>query len=112
MKVTFTEQNPRDARQIRLTWCWGFLAMLMSLYGLRARADDVPARSRPPSFEYAQCFNACQIERDRLLSVCTVPDNPNRPKYDKPLNCSETNVKEFHACLSMCPADTGADAVP
>lgn len=69
-------------------------------------------RSRPPSFEYAQCANACQIEWDRLLSACGVPENPNRPPYDKPLNCSNDNIKEHLACLAMCPADTGADDVP
>lgn len=69
-------------------------------------------RSRPPSFEYEQCANACQIERDRLLSACGVPDNPNRPSYDKPLNCTNDNIKEYVACLAMCPADTGADDVP
>lgn len=66
------------------------------------------AHSRPPSFEYEQCANACQIERDRLLTACTVPDNPNRPRYDKPLDCTDDNIKQYVACLAMCPADTGA----
>jgi hypothetical protein len=107
--------------------------LLLTLSGLAAGADELqnekadpatdtpvatpadiypPARSLPPSFEYAQCANACQIERDRLLSVCNVPDNPNRPQYDKPLNCSSDNTKEFAACLAMCPIDTGEEATP
>jgi len=71
-----------------------------------------PARMKPPSFEYAQCANACQIERDQLLSVCGVPDNPNRPKYDKPVDCTHNNINQFLACLAMCPADTGEEVVP
>lgn len=107
-----TELSLRDTFQFGLTWRRGMTLLLLSLFCSAVGADVLPARSRPPSFEYAQCFNACQIERDRLLSVCSVPDNPNRPLYDKPLNCTDTNKKEFLACLSMCPADTGAEDVP
>lgn len=105
-------RNFQDSVQFPVTLRRGMPVLLLSLFGSGVGADVLPARSRPPSFEYAQCFNACQIERDRLLSVCSVPDNPNRPLYNKPLNCTETNKKEFLACLSMCPADTGAEDDP
>ncbi|TAK51004.1 MAG: hypothetical protein EPO25_17790 [Gammaproteobacteria bacterium] len=101
--------------------------VLLSLLCLAAAADDPvapattadatapaaleypPARSQPPSFEHAQCANTCQIRRDALLTACSVPDNPNKPRYDWSLNCGDDNIKEYLACLDMCPLDTGPD---
>lgn len=125
--------NLRDSHRSHLIFRRGMTVLMLTLSGLAAGADEPqnekadpatetpvatpeniypPARSSPPSFEYAECANACQIEQDRLLSVCSVPENPNRPRYDKPLNCSSDNIKAYVACLAMCPMDTGAEDVP
>ena len=67
---------------------------------------EEPIRYRAPSFEYAQCANQCQMDRDHGLTACFVADNPNKPAYPKPADCSDSGRKQYMACLALCPADT------
>jgi hypothetical protein len=77
-----------------------------------ASVPDEPVRTRPPSFEYAQCANSCQAERDLTLTLCLTPDNPNKPKGPMPGNCDDRGRKAYQACLATCPVDVGADNEP
>jgi hypothetical protein len=67
---------------------------------------EEPIRYRRPSFNYEQCANQCQLERDRGMTACLVADNPNKPKYAKPADCSDGGHTQYKACLARCPADT------
>lgn len=79
---------------------------------LPAPPPEWPLRTRPPSFDYAQCANLCQMERDHALTACLVPDNPNKPDYPRPADCSDGGRKQFLACMAMCPTDVGAPDQP
>jgi hypothetical protein len=70
------------------------------------QTPEEPTRHKAPSFDYAQCANVCQMERDHGLTACLVADNPNKPKYSKPADCSDGGHKDYMACLKRCPTDT------
>lgn len=69
---------------------------------------EEPIRTRRPSFDYEQCANLCQIERDHGVTACMVADNPNKPDYPMPADCSDGGRKQYMACIAVCPADVGA----
>jgi hypothetical protein len=77
-----------------------------------ASPPEEPVRTRRPSFEYEQCANLCQMERDHGLTACLVPDNPNKPDYPKPADCADGGRTQYLACIAMCPVDVGAPDGP
>lgn len=83
-----------------------------SLPAAKPSPPEQPIRTRRPSFEYEQCANFCQMERDHGLTACLVADNPNKPDYPKPADCSDGGRKQYLACIAMCPADVGAPDQP
>lgn len=110
------QQNIRHAGSRQQTALACAALLVLSVTGGVASAADLvssppeePIRRRPPSFEYEQCANLCQIERDHGVTACMVADNPNKPDYRMPADCMDGGRKQYMACIAMCPADVGAD---
>lgn len=88
-------------------------AVLASAYASHVAADpasqkasrvrETPVLSSQPSFEYAQCANACQLEQDRVVTQCLTADNPKKPRGTPPADCDDNGMAEYLICLKQCP---------